>query len=107
MGKGKGLFLIIFGLGLATLFTLGAFIDVIFDLPWIDWRFFVAIPIWLIFVIISLILICVGVISFNKISMMERMFQSMFKDVEKTAEESGFEFETFIKKLFSKEKNEI
>jgi len=34
---------------------------------------------------------------------MERMFQSMFKDVEKTAGESGFDFETTIKKLFSKE----
>ena len=103
MGKGKGLLIIIIGIGLATLFTLGAFIDVIFDLPWLDWRFFVAIPIWLIFIIISLTLIFVGALSFSKVNMMERMFQSMFKDVEKTAGESGFDFETTIKKLFSKE----
>ncbi len=103
MGKGKGLLLIIFGLGFVALFTWGVLIDVILNGN--VWKYFVAIPIWLIFVIISLILIFVGALSFSKISMMERMFQSMFKDVEKTAEESGFEFETFIKKLFNKEKN--
>ncbi len=105
MGKGKGLLLIIIGIGLATLFTLGALVDVIVDLPWLDWRFFVAIPIWLIFIIISLILIFIGVLSISKTSMMEKMFQSMFKDVEKIAGESGFDFETTIKKLFSKEKD--
>jgi len=99
------LLLIIIGLGLATLFTLGAFIDVIFDLPWLDWKFFVAIPIWIIFIINSLILIFVGVLSFSKPNMMEKMFQSMFKGVEQVAVDSGFEFETFIKNLFPQEKD--
>ena len=100
MGKGKGLLLIIIGLGLAALFTWGVLIDVILNGN--VWRYFVAIPIWLIFVVISLILIFVGVLSFSKTSMMEKMFQSMFKEVGKTAEDSGFDFETFIKKLFEK-----
>jgi len=44
MGKGKGLLLIIIGLGLAALFTWGALIDVI--LGGNVWKNFVAIPIW-------------------------------------------------------------
>ena len=105
MGKGKGIVLIIIGLGLATIYTMGTLIDLAFDITWLDWRLFIAIPIWLIVILISLIMIFIGALSFSKTSMMEKMFQSMFKDVEKTAAESGFDFETTIKKLFSEEKN--
>lgn len=106
MGKGKGIVLIIIGLVLATIYTLGTLIDLVFfDFTWLDWKLFIVIPIWLIVIIISLIIIFIGALSFSKTSMMEKMFQSMFKDVEKTAAESGFDFETTIKKLFSEEKN--
>ncbi|KKM17527.1 hypothetical protein LCGC14_1674880 [marine sediment metagenome] len=103
MGKGKGLLLIIIGLGLAVLFTWGALIDVILDGN--VWRYFVAIPIWLIFVIISLILIFVGVLSFSKTSMMEKMFLSMFKEIPETAKNANFDFETFIKTMFKDKKD--
>jgi hypothetical protein len=112
MGKGKGLFLIIFGLGLGTIFTLGTLVDLIIDIPWLDWRFFVVIPIWLIFIIISLILIFIGALSFSKTSMMEKMFQKMFSGVEKIAAESdddSISAEKFDEcpmfKLFTKEKS--
>ena len=103
MGKGKGLILIIFGLGFVALFTWGVLIDVILDGNL--WRYFVAIPIWLIVVIISLILIFVGVLSFSSTNMMEKMFRSMFKEVENVATDSNFDFETFIKKMFEKDEN--
>jgi len=89
MGKVKGIFLIIFGLGLATIFTLGALVDVLIDIPWLDWRLFVAITIWLIVVIISLVIIFFGVLSLSKKSLFEKMFEKMFAEVGKIAEKSG------------------
>ena len=109
MGKGKGIFLIIIGLGLATIFTLGALVDLLIDIPWLDWRLFVAIPIWLIAVIISLIMIFIGALSFSKTSMFEKMFEKMFAEVGKIAEgseEVEFKLEDFddcpMFKLFTK-----
>lgn len=105
MGKGKGIFLIIFGLGLVTIFTLGALVDLLIDISWLDWRLFVVIPIWLIAVIISLIIIFIGALSFSKTS----MFEKMFAEVGKIAEGNGegeFNIEEFddcpMFKLFTK-----
>ncbi|MFX1488373.1 MAG: hypothetical protein ACFFBI_04445 [Promethearchaeota archaeon] len=111
MGKVTGIFLIIFGLGIATIFTLGALVDVLIDIPWLNWELFVAIPIWLIFLIISLILIFMGALSFSKKSMIEKMFEKMFSEVGKIAEgseEGKVNLEEFddcpMFKLFTKHK---
>lgn len=83
--------------------------DLLIDIPWLDWRFFVAIPIWLIIVILSLIIIFIGALSFSKTSMFEKMFEKMFAEVGKIAEGSGegeFNIEEFddcpMFKLFTK-----
>ena len=80
MGKGTGVVLIIIGIGLATIYTMGTLIDLIFfDFSWLDWRLFIVIPIWLIVFIFSLIMIFIGSLSFSKKSMMEKMFTKMFE----------------------------
>lgn len=90
MGKGTGIVLIIIGLGLATIYTLGTLVDLAIDITWLDWRLFIAIPIWLIVVIISLIMIFIGASSFSKASMGEKMFEKMFeKKFEKKFAEAG------------------
>lgn len=99
MGKGKGIVLIILGLGLATIYTLGTLVDLIFfDFIWLDWKLFIVIPIWLIVFIISLIIIFIGALSFSKTSMMEKMFEKMFTGAGKVAEgtsEGDFKIEDF------------
>jgi len=90
MGKGTGVVLILIGIGLATIYTLGTLVDLAIDITWLDWRLFIAIPIWLIVIIISLIMIFIGVSSFSKSSMGEKMFEKMFeKKFDKKFAEAG------------------
>ena len=90
MGKGTGVVLILIGIGLATIYTLGTLVDLAIDITWLDWRLFIAIPIWLIVIIISLIMIFIGASSFSKSSMGEKMFEKMFeKKFEKKFAETG------------------
>ena len=86
MGKGTGVVLILIGIGLATIYTLGTLVDLAIDITWLDWRLFIAIPIWLIVIIISLIMIFIGAASFSKSSMTEKMFEKMFAEAGKVAE---------------------
>jgi hypothetical protein len=90
MGKGTGVVLILIGIGLATIYTLGTLVDLAIDITWLDWRLFIAIPIWLIVIIISLIMIFIGASSFSKSSMGEKMFEKMFeKKFDKKFAEAG------------------
>lgn len=78
MAKDKviGAIVIIVGLFIAVVYTMGSIIDLLFDtiwdnpdwdswshlfeIDWLDWRLFVVAPIWLLVILISIIAIWIG-----------------------------------------------
>ncbi|MHA2182762.1 MAG: hypothetical protein ACXAAH_15185 [Promethearchaeota archaeon] len=78
MAKDKviGALVIILGLGIAVIYTMGSIIDLLFDtiwanpdwdswsrildIDWLDWKLFTVLPIWLLVVLISIIAIWIG-----------------------------------------------
>ncbi|MHA1933212.1 MAG: hypothetical protein ACW96X_11760 [Promethearchaeota archaeon] len=78
MAKDKviGALVIILGLGIAVIYTMGSILDLLFDtiwanpdwdnwsnilgIDWLDWKLFTVLPIWLLVVLISIIAIWIG-----------------------------------------------
>ncbi|MFW9896352.1 MAG: hypothetical protein ACFFDB_12095 [Promethearchaeota archaeon] len=78
MAKDKviGALVIILGLGIAVIYTMGSIIDLLFDtiwanpnwdswsrilgIDWLDWKLFTVAPIWLLVILISVIAIWIG-----------------------------------------------
>ena len=79
MAKDKiiGAIVIIIGLAIAVIYTLGSIIDLLFDtiwanpgwdswtriiggIDWLDWKLFTVLPIWLLVVLIAIIAIWIG-----------------------------------------------
>ena len=78
MGKLKKLVGITAGVLIATIYTLGSIVDLVFDtgIALLDWRLFVVLPIWLVIILISLMII---VISFSGSSI---TFGSFLEDID-------------------------
>ncbi|MHA2220038.1 MAG: hypothetical protein ACXACY_29455, partial [Candidatus Hodarchaeales archaeon] len=81
MGKLKKFVGITAGILIATIYTLGSIVDLIFDagIAWLDWRLFVVLPIWLVIILISLMII---LISFSGSSGSTKMFGSFMEDID-------------------------
>jgi len=79
MAKDKliGALVIILGLGIAVIYTMGSILDLLFDtiwanpnwdswtriigdIDWLDWKLFTVLPIWLLVILISVIAIWIG-----------------------------------------------
>jgi hypothetical protein len=81
VGKLKKFVGITAGILIATIYTLGSIVDLIFDagIAWLDWRLFVVLPIWLVIILISLMII---LISFSGSSGSTKMFGSFMEDID-------------------------